>query len=58
MALSFSLCSGQAGLDEADILDALDEIKVGVAYKLGGSGSPYFPGAGTAAPLPLATGLG
>lgn len=44
-------------MTKLDILDALDEIKVGVAYKLGGKRIPYFPGAGTAAPLPLATGL-
>uniref|UniRef100_A0A3Q1M2J4 Adenylosuccinate synthetase n=2 Tax=Bos TaxID=9903 RepID=A0A3Q1M2J4_BOVIN len=30
-------------LTKLDILDALDEIKVGVAYKLGGKRIPYFP---------------
>ena len=39
-------------MTKLDILDALDEIKVGVAYKLGGKRIPYFPGAGTAAPCP------
>lgn len=45
-------------MTKLDILDALDEIKVGVAYKLGGKRIPYFPGAGATAPLPLAAGLG
>ncbi|KAB0352482.1 hypothetical protein FD754_017339, partial [Muntiacus muntjak] len=30
-------------LTKLDILDTLDEIKVGVAYKLGGKRIPYFP---------------
>lgn len=34
-------------LTKLDILDALDEIKVGVAYKLGGKRIPYFPGEST-----------
>ena len=41
-------------LTKLDILDALDEIKVGVAYKLSGKRIPYFPGASTAAFLSLA----
>lgn len=31
-------------LTKLDILDVLDEIKIGVAYKLGGKRIPYFPG--------------
>lgn len=31
-------------LTKLDILDALDEIKVGVSYKLNGKRIPYFPG--------------
>ncbi|KAJ7418554.1 Adenylosuccinate synthetase isozyme 1 [Pitangus sulphuratus] len=30
-------------LTKLDILDVLDEIKIGVAYKLGGKRIPYFP---------------
>ncbi|XP_073486424.1 adenylosuccinate synthetase isozyme 1 A-like [Aquarana catesbeiana] len=30
-------------LTKLDILDTLDEIKVGVAYKLNGKRIPYFP---------------
>lgn len=53
------LCAlGRLALTKLDILDTLDEIKVGVAYKLGGKRIPYFPGAGAAALLPLAAGLG
>ena len=56
---SASHCAlGRLALTKLDILDTLGEIKVGVAYKLGGKRIPYFPGAGAAAPLPLATGLG
>lgn len=33
-------------LTKLDILDALDEIKVGVSYKLNGKRIPYFPGMG------------
>lgn len=36
------LCS--LALTKLDILDVLDEIKIGVAYKLGGKRIPYFPG--------------
>lgn len=31
-------------LTKLDILDVLDEIKVGVAYKLNGKRIPHFPG--------------
>lgn len=31
-------------LTKLDILDVMDEIKVGVAYKLNGKRIPYFPG--------------
>lgn len=31
-------------LTKLDILDALDEVKVGVSYKLNGKRIPYFPG--------------
>lgn len=31
-------------LTKLDILDVLDEIKIGVAYKLSGKRIPYFPG--------------
>lgn len=31
-------------LTKLDILDVLDEIKVGVAYKINGKRIPYFPG--------------
>lgn len=31
-------------LTKLDILDVLDEIKIGVAYKLAGKRIPYFPG--------------
>lgn len=33
-------------LTKLDILDALDEVKVGVSYKLNGKRIPYFPGTG------------
>lgn len=41
-------------LTKLDILDVLDEIKVGIAYKLSGKRIPYFPGASMAAFLSLA----
>lgn len=31
-------------LTKLDILDVLDEIKVGIAYKLNGKRIPHFPG--------------
>lgn len=31
-------------LTKLDILDVMDEIKVGVSYKLKGKKIPYFPG--------------
>lgn len=33
-------------MTKLDILDALDEVKVGVSYKLNGKRIPYFPGMG------------
>lgn len=33
-------------MTKLDILDALDEVKVGVSYKLNGKRIPYFPGTG------------
>lgn len=36
--------SDRLALTKLDILDALDEIKVGIAYKLNGKRIPYFPG--------------
>lgn len=38
----FLFCS--IALTKLDILDVLDEIKVGVAYKLNGKRIPHFPG--------------
>lgn len=49
---------GRLALTKLDILDTLGEIKVGVAYKLGGKRIPYFPGAGAAAPYPWPLVLG
>lgn len=36
--------SNSIALTKLDILDVLDEIKVGVAYKLNGKRIPHFPG--------------
>lgn len=36
---------GRLALTKLDILDALDEVKVGVSYKLNGKRIPHFPGA-------------
>lgn len=36
--------SDSIALTKLDILDVLDEIKVGVAYKLNGKRIPHFPG--------------
>lgn len=38
------LALDRLALTKLDILDALDEIKVGVSYKLNGKRIPYFPG--------------
>ena len=38
-----TLCCSIA-LTKLDILDVLDEIKVGVAYKINGKRIPHFPG--------------
>lgn len=42
----YALCvfSCRIALTKLDILDVLDEIKVGVAYKLNGKRIPHFPG--------------
>uniref|UniRef100_A0A8C1MNG4 Adenylosuccinate synthetase n=1 Tax=Cyprinus carpio TaxID=7962 RepID=A0A8C1MNG4_CYPCA len=37
------LCLFSIALTKLDILDVLDEIKVGVAYKINGKRVPYFP---------------
>lgn len=42
---AMSSASHRLALTKLDILDALDEIKVGIAYKLNGKRIPYFPGA-------------
>lgn len=55
---STSACSGQAGLEAGHPGRPGAEIKVGVAYKLGGKRIPYFPGAGTSAPCPWPLVLG
>lgn len=39
-----SSLSNSIALTKLDILDVLDEIKVGVAYKLNGKRIPHFPG--------------
>ncbi len=39
-----ALCLFSIALTKLDILDVLDEIKVGVAYKINGKRVPYFPG--------------
>ncbi len=47
MLNSFSVTchlSNSIALTKLDILDVLDEIKVGVAYKLNGKRIPHFPG--------------
>lgn len=43
-----SICwlGDRLALTKLDILDALDEVKVGVSYKLNGKRIPYFPGTG------------
>lgn len=41
---SFCRLSNSIALTKLDILDVLDEIKVGVAYKLNGKRIPHFPG--------------
>lgn len=46
-AIQFSydmLLPNSIALTKLDILDVLDEIKVGVAYKLNGKRIPHFPG--------------
>lgn len=40
--MGYLFCS--IALTKLDILDVLDEIKVGVAYKLNGKRIPHFPG--------------
>lgn len=40
--IEYLFCS--IALTKLDILDVLDEIKVGVAYKLNGKRIPHFPG--------------
>ncbi len=42
--LMVALCLFSIALTKLDILDVLDEIKVGVAYKINGKRVPYFPG--------------
>lgn len=42
--MSRLLALDRLALTKLDILDALDEIKVGVSYKLNGKRIPYFPG--------------
>lgn len=44
LCLSRLLVLDRLALTKLDILDALDEIKVGVSYKLNGKRIPYFPG--------------
>lgn len=41
---SFCRLSNSIALTKLDILDVLDEIKVGVAYRLNGKRIPHFPG--------------
>lgn len=36
--------SNSIALTKLDIMDVLDDIKVGVAYKLNGKRIPHFPG--------------
>lgn len=36
--------SNSIALTKLDILDVMDEIKVGIAYKVNGKRIPHFPG--------------
>lgn len=50
MAPRLLTASDRLALTKLDILDALDEIKVGVAYKLGGKRIPLLPRCSITAP--------